>query len=238
MRDGSAQAAGRGEFFGAQECPLGLFFCGDVAKDEHDADEIAVAVTDGRGAVIDGDLSAVFADEECVICQPDDGALAAHLFHWVFYGELGVFVDDTEDCREIEAACLGFVPSGELLRHGIHEGDAAFRVAGDDGVANATQSGVKPLPARQRFFIEGFGFIDALVIAGMDEMKGAGGAPDNQRADADGENEEGKHRHPVEAFEDDGASLAEFQFAAHHGFAILQGLMHRYFLRLQIGQQA
>ena len=106
--------------------------------------------------LIDADFGAIAGDEEGVIGESDDGAEAADLVDGVFDRSAGLFVEDGEDFVEGLALRVLLRPAGELLGDEVHEADSAVGIAGDDGVADAADSGVQPLLARVGLFAADF----------------------------------------------------------------------------------
>jgi hypothetical protein len=135
------RAAGVGEEL---KIALGAAAAGDVAEDENDAGENAIAVVDGSAAVVDGDFGAVAAEEHGVIGEADDGSHAANLVDGALDGFAGAFLDDVEDFAEGMADGFVLLPSGELFGDAVHENDVTARVTGNHCVAYAAEHGRKP----------------------------------------------------------------------------------------------
>ena len=66
--------SGLGRVFGREHFLLGPLLLGEIAKDEHDAANAALAVADGRAAIVDRNFAAVFPNQQGVIRQTDDHA--------------------------------------------------------------------------------------------------------------------------------------------------------------------
>src|SRR4051794_13087484 len=80
---------------------------GDVAKDEHRADDTVVEVADGRGAVVDGALRPVGGDQDRMIREADDRALLEHASDGVGDRIAALLVDDAEDLVAAASARVG-----------------------------------------------------------------------------------------------------------------------------------
>ena len=76
----------------ALELPL----CGDVSEDQHASRDAAALVPDRRGAVVDRALSAVPPEQQRVIRESDDDAVAERAGGGVVDGRPRALVDDPE----------------------------------------------------------------------------------------------------------------------------------------------
>ena len=114
VRDGGGEASGDGELFVGDQGVLGLALHGDVAKDQDDADDLALLIADRRAAVGDVHLGAVFADEDGMVGDADDAVEPLDLGDGGLHGFAGRLVDDVEDLFERLSAGLGLAPAGQL----------------------------------------------------------------------------------------------------------------------------
>ena len=149
-----------------------------VAEHQHDAGDIPLLVVDGRGAIVDRDPAAVPGDQDGVIGQSHHRAVAQHLGGEVRRGPARDFVFDAEDFRQRAAFGVSVGPAGERFRDGVHEVNAALRVGGNHGVADAAQRsgqrGAAPGLALARPFQIG----DQLVPGTQQAIDAAGGKPE------------------------------------------------------------
>jgi hypothetical protein len=123
----------------------------DVVEDQHDADDVALRITDGRAAVVDEPPCPVPGDQRRMISQANDEAFPHHLRHRVFRRAPRLLVDDIEDVSQGPAGSLFLAPSGHRLGGGIQEGHATVLIGGDHRVADADEDRGEPLlPLPQR----------------------------------------------------------------------------------------
>ncbi len=107
---------------------------------------LAPGIPDRGGAVVNGALLAVPGDQDGVVRQPDDHALLQCPQRRVLDRLAGVLVDDAE--HVLQGAARGFLglPADKLLGDRVEEVDPALGVGADDGIADARQRDVQPLP--------------------------------------------------------------------------------------------
>ena len=110
-----------------------------IAEHEHHADDTAIKVADGRGAVGDGPLRAVARNQHGVVRQTVDLAGGQHVVHGDDGGLARLLVDDIENFAHRPALRLGVRPAGEFLGDGVEPGDAPLRVGGQHGVADGLE---------------------------------------------------------------------------------------------------
>ena len=123
-------------------CPLlGLFALGDVAENEHHAHGVAVPVSYGSAAVVDGDLCSVFPHEDRMVGKTDNHPFPEHLGDGALNLTAGLLVDDIEDLRDRLHRSLRERPAGQSFRDSVHKGDLSFNVGGNDRIADARQGG-------------------------------------------------------------------------------------------------
>ena len=96
-------------------------------------------VPNWRGAVVDGTLVAVLANEHGVVRQSRRRSLAKRPGRRVFNRLAGFFVNDPKDGVEGLTQRIALRPTRQRLGDRIQVGDAALDIGGDDGVANAPQ---------------------------------------------------------------------------------------------------
>ena len=120
---------------------------GDIAKDQHHAEELPLGVVNRRAAIIDGAFHAVPAQEQRLIGEAHHGAFPEDPRDGILDGLPGGLVDNPEHRRNVLAQGLGFGPPGEHGRHGVQKHHPALAVGGDDRIANTGQGGLEPLTA-------------------------------------------------------------------------------------------
>ena len=86
--------------FAARQPLLGFAPNRHIAEHQHDADDVTAAVAYRRGAVVDGPLASVAADQHRVVGQSDDLAELQDLFDRIVDRLARVLVDDAEDLGE------------------------------------------------------------------------------------------------------------------------------------------
>jgi len=145
---------------------------GHIAEHQHHANELALAVADGRAAVVDGHLAAVAPQQHRVVGQPGHPPLAQHARHRAFHLGPRALVDDAEHLADGLAHGLGLRPAGEGLGHRVHEEDAALVVGGDDGIADALQRGREP-PLIEGELASRVGHVRCLAATGVGKVCGA-----------------------------------------------------------------
>ena len=116
----------------------------DVAEDHDDADKLPVLAPDRGGTVVDGELAPVPGDEQRVVGEAADEARVDDLPDRLLDGLPGLFVDDAEDVFQAFPEGLGRRPSGERLGDGVHVGDEAVGVGGQDRVADGGERHLIP----------------------------------------------------------------------------------------------
>ena len=134
-----------------QDCPFGIAAGRNIAKDKNYPEERAVGVADGGGAIVDGNLTAVVGEQNGMVGQTRDGAQAHHFLDGILNNGARIFIDDAEHPRKRDAETGLARPTRELLRHRIHEGNAAFPVRYEDGVADACERGLETIPGDSHF---------------------------------------------------------------------------------------
>ena len=72
-----------------------------------------------------------------MVRQPNDDAFLHRFCRWVMDRLPRFLVDDAEHGVELLACCFLFLPPGQRLGHGVHVGDAAFGIGGDNRIADA-----------------------------------------------------------------------------------------------------
>ena len=159
---------------------------GDVAEDHDDAGEFAGLVADGRAAVVDGELGAVFADQDGVVGEADDAVETLDLGDGVFDVLPGGLVDDVEDFLDRTVDGLGLEPAGELLGDDVHHLDVAVGVAGDDSVADGGERGAQVLFGLEELFGAEALQVERLAEGGGDCFEAAAGEEADDEADGDG----------------------------------------------------
>ena len=166
-------------------------------EDEDDARHAPLLVADGSAAVVNGDFRAATREEDGVVGEADDLALAQDLFDRTFDRGARLLVDYGEDLGERAALCFRERPAGQTLGHRVHELDAPRCVRRDDGVADALERSLQRLAAQARLR---FG-----AAAALDEKDGEERDADEEdvrqeagevgREEAGGEEEEVGDRH-------------------------------------------
>ena len=116
----------------------------DVPENHDDADELPVLAPDRGGTVVDGELAPVPGDEQRVVGEAADEPRVDDLPHRLLGGLSGLFVDDAEDVFQVFPEGLGRRPSGERLGDGVHVGDEAVGVGGQDRVADGGERHLIP----------------------------------------------------------------------------------------------
>jgi hypothetical protein len=132
---------------------LGGLSLGDVAKDEDASVHLPLRVADRRRAVVDRRFRAVAPDQQGVIRQPDDHAVAQRTGRGVLDRLARRFVDDPKDSlQRLPLRFLG-TPAGERLGDPVEVADTAVEVGRDDGVTDALERDAQALALRrdQRF---------------------------------------------------------------------------------------
>ena len=122
-----------------------LPFC-DVPKDQHAAEDVALLVPDRGGAVVNRALRPVLRDQDGVVRQPDDLAVPQRPQGRVLDRLAGVLVDDAEHVFQRSSGGFLRLPADQLLGDRVEEIDPALGVGADDGIADARQRDVQPLP--------------------------------------------------------------------------------------------
>ena len=91
--------SGLGRVFGREHFLLGPLLLGEIAENEHDAANTALAVPDGSAAVVDWNFAPVFPNQQGVIRQTDDHAFPDHLIDRALHRRASVLVQDPKDFR-------------------------------------------------------------------------------------------------------------------------------------------
>jgi hypothetical protein len=130
---------------GRRQRLLGAALLGDVMEHEHGADHPAGGVEDRRGTILNRNLAAVAGDQRGVVRQGYRAAFPQHMGHRVVTRLAGLFVDRAEHALDRLAQDFLRGPAGERLGHRIEEGNPAFGIAGDHGVADAGERDAEPL---------------------------------------------------------------------------------------------
>ena len=133
----------------------------DVPEDHDDADEVPGLAPDRGGTVVDGPLAPVPGDEQRVVGEAADEARLDDLPHRLLDGLAGLLVDDAEDVFQGLPEGLGRRPSGERLGDGVHVGDEAVGVGGQDRVADGGERDLIPRggPGARRVALPFWGWI-------------------------------------------------------------------------------
>src|SRR5579862_4592572 len=118
----------------------------NVSEDQHNADDFAVAVKNGGGAVIDRHFCSIPREENRVIGQPDYRTLSQHPRDRVLDSCASGFVDDTKDLIELLPGNLSLRPFDQ--RHGdlIREPHASFCIRRNNRISDTRQRGFESLP--------------------------------------------------------------------------------------------
>ncbi len=126
---------------------LRFALCRDVAKDEHDANELVAVIADRRCAAFNGNEPSVGVLEGSMVSKPDHAAEFHHFADRIFSGFAAELVEDGEDASNVFAGGLCRADAGERFGHRIDEGDKSSAVGGDDRIANAGKRDAEPLLA-------------------------------------------------------------------------------------------
>ena len=102
--------------FGGVEDLFEFSAFGDVVEDHDDAGDVAGFIAGGCGAVVDMEFGFVFGDEDGVVGEADDGAIADGPGDGAFDGEPGFLIDDVEDVGEKFSGGVGDGPAGHFPR--------------------------------------------------------------------------------------------------------------------------
>jgi hypothetical protein len=112
-----------------------------------------LVVADRGGTVINGSFRAVLGDEQAVVGQPDDHAVAQGSDGWTLHRLAAHFVDDAEHAVERLARCLLQRPAGQGLSDRVEERNPPLGVRGNHRIANAGERDTTPLGLEvQRIF--------------------------------------------------------------------------------------
>ena len=149
---------------GCGECTGHVSFGRLVVKDEHHTCDRAVRRANGRGTVGNGALRAILGDQDGVVGQSDDGALAQHPADRVFAGFERALVGNAENLVQRFCTSLRLEPAGEILGDPVHLFDLPLGIRRDDGIANAVQRGAELLLCKP-FFL--FRFVQHSVVSGL-----------------------------------------------------------------------
>ncbi len=147
------ERADRGQPLGVMESLLDLAPLGDVAEDQYATEDVASVVDDGSSAVVDRVLTPT-ADEEIGVRRELDREALARTELQVPLQRLPLSVHEAKDLAERATDRVARAPSGERLRHGVHERDALRAVGRDDGVADRLQRGGEPALAFGEPYLE------------------------------------------------------------------------------------
>ena len=93
----------------------------------------------GRRAIVDGALLATLADEDGVVGQADNGAIAQGAQRRVVHRFTRGLVHDGEHLGQRAAICLGRGPAGQPLGHRVDHGDLALGFGDDHAIADRVQ---------------------------------------------------------------------------------------------------
>jgi hypothetical protein len=130
---------------------LGLFALADVAKGQHNPQDIPCFVPDGRPAVVDGHLAAAPFEQHRMVGQPGHHAALKHLAGRVVHRRPGVLIDNVKHLLHRLSGRLGHTPAGQRFGHGIDKGNAAPGIGCNHRVANAGQGDAQPLALLAQF---------------------------------------------------------------------------------------
>jgi hypothetical protein len=131
--------SGLGRVFGREHFLLGPLLLGEIAEDEHDAANTALAVADGSAAVVDRNFAAVFPNQQGVIRQTDDHAFPDHLIDRALYRRASVLVQDPKNFRRRAPYRVTQSPTSNFLGHRVHKRNTAFVVGNQDAIADARE---------------------------------------------------------------------------------------------------
>src|SRR5689334_21982802 len=121
-----------------------------ISKNENDAQQCAVLIADWRGAVINGNLAAFSVDEYRMVGKSNNIAGLQDFCDRILDLLPAGFVDDNEYFIQPPAGSFSLRATCERLGDAVQEHDAAGRIGGDNGVADAVQSHTPPI-LRERY---------------------------------------------------------------------------------------
>ena len=97
------------------------------------------------------DFRPVLPDKEGMIGKAHDHPQLEHFGDRVFHNAAGMFVDDPEYLWNGPGHGIGQAPARQFFRYGIHKGDPALGIGGNDRIADAGQGrGITLLALPQR----------------------------------------------------------------------------------------
>ena len=99
MSDGCGQPSCRCQFFCSHQRLLSSIPFGDVAEDQHDANHVRTLVKDGRGTIVDVELSLVFADKNSVVGEAHYVTRTPYHLHRAFNSNARVPITNDKDFR-------------------------------------------------------------------------------------------------------------------------------------------
>src|SRR5262245_7507078 len=116
----------------------------DVAKAQHDPDDMSAFVLYRRGASVNRRLPSAPGDEEGVIDEAGGGVFLQNPHNRAFTRPSRLLVDDPEDFLQRPAFGFRLGPSDHYLRHRIDQCHASFQIGCYDRVADAAHHGFQP----------------------------------------------------------------------------------------------
>jgi len=119
--------------------------------------DMALVITDGGATVGNGYLAAVSGNQQCMVGQADNNALAKYPVNRVFHRIPGFFIDDVKNIVQRMTAGFIIFPAGKLFSYGIHQFNLALHIRGDYCIPDALQRGT------QLFFNHRTGFVSGIL---------------------------------------------------------------------------
>ena len=105
----------------------------------HRADDVADAVANRRGRVLDRHFVARLRDEHGIVSERNHAAFFETAHDRVVYTRTGIRVDDRHDVVDGPAARVTNLPSGQVLGHRVDVIDIALGIGRDDTVTDRLQ---------------------------------------------------------------------------------------------------
>ncbi len=118
----------------------------DVPEDQDRAHDHAVVPPDGRRAVFDGQRGAVAPNQDRVVAKADHVLESQRVSQRALARLVVGLAPEVHDLFHRAALGVGRGPTGELLAHTVQEGHHPLLVGRHDGVADARQGDLEPLP--------------------------------------------------------------------------------------------
>ena len=123
---------------------LGFPARGDIAKDQHRAEQLSSGVLDRCAAVVDRYFTPVSCDQHGMVRQPDDHAFPHRPQRRVLDRLARLLVDDVEDLRDRLPHRFLLIPAGQRLGDVVEKAHRAVTVGRDHRVADARQRDAQP----------------------------------------------------------------------------------------------